>query len=77
MIKVDYKKTRRNRIQRQVRETYLHEDLPCGLRDCSSCGTASLGNMAGDTIYLLDQDTYDKQLDLITHMTCLQNVVVL
>lgn len=34
---VQYKRTRRGRVRRIVREAYLRDDIPCGFMECDYC----------------------------------------
>lgn len=35
--RVFHKKSRRGRVRKVVRELYLRDDVPCGIRECRLC----------------------------------------
>ena len=37
MIKQVYRKTRRGKFQKIVKEVYLSKEIPCGLASCQTC----------------------------------------
>ncbi|KAF2575535.1 hypothetical protein F2Q70_00000958 [Brassica cretica] len=73
--KVFNKKTRGGRIQKQVREVYLRDDIYCGAFSCKSCDT-SAARLSSPKIIVVDTNVVLHQIDLLENQA-IDNVVVL
>ncbi|XP_010548201.1 PREDICTED: exosome complex exonuclease RRP44 homolog A [Tarenaya hassleriana] len=73
--KVFNKKTRGGRIQKQVREVYLRDDIYCGAFACKSCDT-SAARLSSSKIIVVDTNVVLHQIDLLEN-PAIDDVVVL
>ncbi|KAG7584150.1 Ribonuclease II/R [Arabidopsis suecica] len=73
--KVFNKKTRGGRIQKQVREVYLRDDIYCGAFSCKSCDS-SAARLSSPKILVVDTNVVLHQIDLLENQA-IDNVVVL
>ncbi|KAG7636481.1 Ribonuclease II/R [Arabidopsis thaliana x Arabidopsis arenosa] len=73
--KVFNKKTRGGRIQKQVREVYLRDDIYCGAFSCKSCDS-SAARLSSSKIIVVDTNVVLHQIDLLENKA-IDTVVVL
>ncbi|XP_071724421.1 exosome complex exonuclease RRP44 homolog A-like [Rutidosis leptorrhynchoides] len=70
------KKTRHGKVQKQVREVYLRDDISCGATSCKSCDTSTARLSSSSTILVIDTNVVLNQIDLLENQA-IENVVVL
>ncbi|XP_021907868.1 exosome complex exonuclease RRP44 homolog A [Carica papaya] len=73
--KVFNKKTRGGKIQKQVREVYLRDDIYCGASCCKQCDN-SAARLTSSTILVVDTNVVLRQIDLLEN-PAIDDVVVL
>lgn len=66
---VFYKKTRNNRIKKQVREVYLRDDIYCGASVCKTCDS-SAARLTASTILVVDTNVVLNQVLDFTSFCC-------
>ncbi|KAJ0098239.1 hypothetical protein Patl1_29293 [Pistacia atlantica] len=69
------KKTRNNRIKKEVREVYLRDDIWCGASSCKTCDS-SVARLTASTILVVDTNVVLNQIDLLEN-AAIDDVVVL
>ncbi|KAL5754250.1 hypothetical protein ACOSP7_022470 [Xanthoceras sorbifolium] len=69
------KKTRNNKIKKEVREVYLRDDIWCGASSCTTCESAA-ARLTASTILVVDTNVVLHQIDLLEN-PAIDNVVVL
>ncbi|KAJ4714031.1 ribonuclease II family protein [Melia azedarach] len=69
------KKTRNNRIKKEVREVYLRDDIWCGASSCKTCDS-SVARLTASTILVVDTNVVLNQIDLLEN-PAIDDVVVL
>ncbi|GAV92505.1 LOW QUALITY PROTEIN: RNB domain-containing protein/PIN_4 domain-containing protein, partial [Cephalotus follicularis] len=69
------KKTRQGRVQKQVREVYLRDDIYCGAKSCKACDSSS-ACLASSIILVVDTNVVLNQIDLLEN-PAIDDIVVL
>ncbi|KAM7260331.1 hypothetical protein ACFE04_016072 [Oxalis oulophora] len=70
------KKTRHGKVQKQVREVYLRDDISCGAACCKACNHTSAARLTCSTILVLDTNVVLNQIDLLEN-PAIHDVVLL
>ncbi|KAK4857935.1 hypothetical protein QYF36_008462 [Acer negundo] len=73
------KKTRNNKIKKEVREVYLRDDICCGVSSCTTCESptaSSATRLTASTILVVDTNVVLHQIDLLEN-PAIDDVVVL
>ncbi|KAK1588841.1 hypothetical protein Q3G72_027675 [Acer saccharum] len=73
------KKTRNNKIKKEVREVYLRDDIWCGVSSCTTCespAASSATRLTASTILVVDTNVVLHQIDLLEN-PAIDDVVVL
>mmetsp|Transcript_19753 Transcript_19753/g.16924 ORF Transcript_19753/g.16924 Transcript_19753/m.16924 type:complete len:125 (+) Transcript_19753:23-397(+) len=70
-IKVQYRKTKKGKINKIVEEVYLRDEIEAPLLD------QIINEGESNIIYIIDLDAFTKQIDLIENCKVLNNVIVL
>ncbi|TXG59235.1 hypothetical protein EZV62_013808 [Acer yangbiense] len=73
------KKTRNNKIKKEVREVYLRDDICCGVSSCTTCespAASSATRLTASTILVVDTNVVLHQIDLLEN-PAIDDVVVL
>ncbi|KAH9710518.1 exosome complex exonuclease RRP44 [Citrus sinensis] len=69
------RKTKSNKIKKEVREVYLRDDIWCGAASCSTCDS-SAARLSASTILVVDTNVVLNQIDLLEN-PAIDDVVVL
>ncbi|KAK3221781.1 hypothetical protein Dsin_008806 [Dipteronia sinensis] len=73
------KKTRNNKIKKEVREVYLRDDIWCGVSSCTTCDSpaaSAAARLTASTILVVDTNVVLHQIDLLEN-PAIDDVVVL
>jgi exosome complex exonuclease DIS3/RRP44 len=72
LVRISYKKTRRNKVRKVLQEVYLRDDVPCGFSDCTLCASLPEFPQNGprledvDLIVIPSSSVVRNQLDFLT-----------
>lgn len=69
------RKTKSNKIKKEVREVYLRDDIWCGASSCTTCDS-SAARLSASTILVVDTNVVLNQIDLLEN-PAIDDVVVL
>lgn len=69
------RKTKSNKIKKEVREVYLRDDIWCGAASCTTCDS-SAARLSASTILVVDTNVVLNQIDLLEN-PAIDDVVVL
>lgn len=69
------RKTKSNKIKKEVREVYLRDDIWCGASSCTTCDSAA-ARLSASTILVVDTNVVLNQIDLLEN-PAIDDVVVL
>ena len=62
--RISFKKTKRGKIRKLVKEVYLRDDIPCGF-ECSFCDSLNAPNPSTAPIYVIDERVLSRQQDFL------------